>query len=185
MTEVRLIDGDLTVSDVSALLDRLIAATGEESSEYADIVELVKDAVLKKIGDQPTIEAEPVRHGRWIEPDSETIGKYRDDGCVAYYSCSCCKEISKTDYDFCPNCGAIMDGGADTGGWILTKDQLPDKPSRYLAYAERTIYCNYNEIDDEKYRTNVLYFDGKEWTDIESICYDVIRWMPIPKYRTS
>ena len=65
-----------------------------------------------------------VRHGHWIEPDSETIGKYRDDGCAAYYTCSCCKEISKTDYDFCPNCGAQMDatdtnvggkGGADNG----------------------------------------------------------------------
>lgn len=69
--------------------------------------------------------------------------------------------------------------------WILTKDRLPDKPGRYLAYAERTIYCNHNEIADEEYRTNVLYFDGKEWTDLESICYDVIRWMPIPEYRTS
>lgn len=49
------------------------------------------------------------RHGHWIEPTEETIGKYRDDGCVAYYTCSCCKEISKTDYDFCPNCGARMD----------------------------------------------------------------------------
>ena len=48
------------------------------------------------------------RHGQWIEPDSGTIGKYRDDGCVAYYICSCCEETSKIDYDFCPNCGAKM-----------------------------------------------------------------------------
>lgn len=53
------------------------------------------------------------RHGHWIEPDFGTIGKYRDDGCIAYYICSCCKETSKTDYDFCPNCGARMNGGAE------------------------------------------------------------------------
>ena len=77
----------------------------------------------KAIGEIKEVDTEPVRHGRWIDPESETIGKYRDDGCVAYYTCSGCKEISKTDYDFCPNCGARMDatdtnvggkmGGAD------------------------------------------------------------------------
>lgn len=54
-----------------------------------------------------------VKHGHWIEPDFGTIGKYRDDGCVAYYICSCCKSISKIDYDFCPNCGARMNGGTE------------------------------------------------------------------------
>lgn len=88
-----------------------------------------------------------------------------------------------TKSDACIDC--IIKRQPTVNFWILTKDQLPDKPGRYLAYAERTIYCNYNEIDDEEYRTNVLYFDGKEWSDTESICYDVIRWMPIPEYETS
>jgi hypothetical protein len=79
---------------------------------------------FRTIKQLPAIDAEPERHGRWSEPDSGTIGKYRDDGCVAYYICSRCKEISKSDYDFCPNCGARMDatdtnvggkGGADNG----------------------------------------------------------------------
>lgn len=62
--------------------------------------------LIDKIADGKILIA---RYGHWIEPDSGTIGKYRDDGCVAYYICSRCKEISKRDYDFCPNCGARME----------------------------------------------------------------------------
>lgn len=55
--------------------------------------------------------ASPVKHGRWIE---------QEDGFGdTYYDCSCCGESfcliegTPTDnmYNFCPNCGARMDGG--------------------------------------------------------------------------
>ena len=63
----------------------------------------------------PTIEAEPVRHGRW-----ETIEDY-DGDCI--YRCSVCGEewtlIAGTPKDnnmnYCPRCGAKMDGGAENG----------------------------------------------------------------------
>lgn len=70
----------------------------------------------KIIDDAPTIDAEPVRHGRWIE-------RYSPGG-VRLCECSVCgtsaiSQIDDTwgyviDYyetDFCPNCGAKMDGG--------------------------------------------------------------------------
>ena len=57
-----------------------------------------------------TIEAEPVRHGRWIDKGE-------------YAVCTECGGRSGTQYDgveliplmtqFCQNCGAKMDGGAD------------------------------------------------------------------------
>jgi len=60
----------------------------------------------------PTIEAEPVRHGRWIDKGE-------------YAVCTECGGRSGTQYDgvepialmarFCQNCGARMDGGADNG----------------------------------------------------------------------
>lgn len=59
-----------------------------------------------------------VRHGRWI------ISKeYNDiiDMDVTKYACSACGEYRLTATGFskattyCPNCGAIMDGGADNG----------------------------------------------------------------------
>ena len=59
----------------------------------------------------PTIEAEPVRHGRWIEQEGY-------DGDV-YYSCSACGcdwicidgTPEENDMHYCPKCGAKMDGG--------------------------------------------------------------------------
>lgn len=59
----------------------------------------------KFLAEQPTIEAEPVRHGRWISKGE-------------YAVCTECGGRSGTQYDgvepipletqFCPNCGARM-----------------------------------------------------------------------------
>lgn len=62
------------------------------------------NAVLDSIDAQPTIEAEPVRHGRWIERPNTKGQVY----------CSECGTLEKiTDNNFksrrCPNCGAKMD----------------------------------------------------------------------------
>ena len=60
-------------------------------------------------------EAEPVRHGEWVGTDFDGYA----DGNPVYYlwQCSCCHEEYERDglppwYDYCPNCGAKMDGGA-------------------------------------------------------------------------
>ena len=63
----------------------------------------------------PTIEAEPVRHGRW-EKTEEPLG-WQEVDCI---ECSVCHEswVASEDYGFdfldfrkyCPNCGAKMDG---------------------------------------------------------------------------
>jgi len=56
---------------------------------------------LEDINSAPTIEAEPVRHGRWIDTGSGQ-------------ECSICCEI-QYGYDsqrhYCANCGAKMNGG--------------------------------------------------------------------------
>lgn len=76
-----------------------------------------KNRIVKLIEEQPTVDAEPVRHGRWID---EYNGKYSNPR----YICSNCK--GKALYDFerdalgnykevqvltehCPHCGAKMD----------------------------------------------------------------------------
>jgi hypothetical protein len=65
------------------------------------------------IDDQPTIEAEPVRHGRWIQ--------YSRNADETYIECSNCCVASRPRHlqmvtrtgsglpDYCPNCGARMD----------------------------------------------------------------------------
>lgn len=79
------------------------------------------DALKKAVENQPTIEAEPVRHGRWIFGSSKTS---------CWMTCSnCCKSQSGQTacFSYCPNCGAKMDatdtnvggkGGADNGNKV-------------------------------------------------------------------
>lgn len=62
------------------------------------------------IDNAPTIDAEPVRHGRWIRRKS----CHTQTGFVD--KCSVCQNMlvhlgCKANY--CPNCGAMMDGGKD------------------------------------------------------------------------
>lgn len=54
---------------------------------------------------QKRADAVPVVHGYWLYGD-EYAGHHDVD-------CSVCKESAHTYYDYCPNCGAKMDGGAD------------------------------------------------------------------------
>ena len=97
---MRLIDAD-------ALIHRLLNTKIVSANllQYAN-------AVTNMIGDAPTIEAEPVRHGRWIDKGE-------------YAVCTECGGRSGTQYDgvepiplmtqFCQNCGAKM-GGLLTDG---------------------------------------------------------------------
>ena len=52
----------------------------------------------------PTIDAEPVKHGRWIKnPPTEAWE----------YHCSLCGTQEDYKENYCRNCGARMDGGED------------------------------------------------------------------------
>ena len=53
------------------------------------------------IDETPTIDAEPVRHGRWKEPYPNDIWDC--------YECSCCGVKYDRTWNYCPNCGAKMD----------------------------------------------------------------------------
>ena len=60
------------------------------------------------VQDAPTIDAVPLKHGRWFE---KAVGNILQSA-----KCSVCRknhttlyEDYFTHYDYCPNCGAIMD----------------------------------------------------------------------------
>ena len=59
------------------------------------------DCILKAI---PAEDVAPVRHGRWIMHDDEF-------GLTC--ECSACHIETMGDGNYCPNCGAKMDGGTD------------------------------------------------------------------------
>ena len=62
------------------------------------------NTVLESIDQQPTIDAEPVRHGRWVPLDG-----------TLNVECSECKAVrnafSQAYWSYCPNCGNPMDEG--------------------------------------------------------------------------
>lgn len=62
--------------------------------------------VMSNIEDAPTIEAEPRKHGRWINIKVSTTGESSAE-------CSECGAIVHTTFtstvNYCPNCGARMD----------------------------------------------------------------------------
>ena len=69
------------------------------------------ESTIKTIKNAPAVEAEPVKHGRWKahKPDCR--------GYTAGFICSSCGNIIYTDYsmkecdyNYCPNCGAKMEG---------------------------------------------------------------------------
>lgn len=99
-------------------MPRLIDADALESNGICFTVHGgAKFISLESVRTAPTIEAEPVKHGRW-EADKEDI--YWGNHMVRMF-CSCCKQTTYFDrekgkfilFDYCPNCGAKMDGGAE------------------------------------------------------------------------
>lgn len=68
--------------------------------------------VVALVEEQPTIEAVPMRPAQWIK-------LYAYAG-MEQYKCSACRAecfvptcMGEPMYDFCPNCGAKIDGGND------------------------------------------------------------------------
>ena len=60
------------------------------------------DCIAREIEALPAADVSPVRHGRWIliETDEEQ-----------FFFCSECENKEYWESDFCPSCGAKMDGG--------------------------------------------------------------------------
>lgn len=66
------------------------------------------------IDDEPTIDAEPVRHGRWVCVEAEPERVWCDNCKTIYYSSDLLNiEADDEKVNFCPNCGARMDGDED------------------------------------------------------------------------
>ena len=103
---MRLIDADYAKAEVKKAyemtvetLPKIEGIIAKHSTNYA----------LRVLGETPTIEAEPVRHGRWRNRLDEEITKE--------FICSECFGLVRMHanafscyYKYCPNCGAKMDG---------------------------------------------------------------------------
>ena len=62
---------------------------------------VTKSCVCMTIQRMPTVDATPVRWGRWVKRPKNAIG----------YDCTACgKSAVSNNFDYCPNCGADMRG---------------------------------------------------------------------------
>ena len=59
-------------------------------------------AAVEIVDDSPTVDAVQVVHGRWI--------KRRFTETLSGYECSNCSTTWDAETNYCPNCGAKMDG---------------------------------------------------------------------------
>lgn len=95
----RLIDADKLMKELEKVESEVLSP--------ADIVwNNAVNLCIKTAKSQPTVDAAPVVHGEW-RLDLYTA-KYGNP-----YRCSECKEEYGDTYNYCPNCGAKMDGGKD------------------------------------------------------------------------
>lgn len=91
------------------MADRLIKAEALKKYcvENGEGFVLFLDKLFEMIDEQPTIEAEPVKHGKWIGHFNDLWPSETTQECSV-----CHKEeyISMFHDNYCPNCGARMDG---------------------------------------------------------------------------
>ena len=103
MPEVRLIDANALIQNhCGACANKEFCA--EESCPYYEI--------RRRIETAPTIDADPVRHGRWI-----VHTKWHGMFGLVHSECSECKFDRNGDlssWKFCPFCGARMDGNPES-----------------------------------------------------------------------
>ena len=88
--------------------DRALEIVRDQGIAHPNAYHLTNYATLI-LREAPTIDVAPVRHGRWVSVPHKLARV-----------CSVCNrdepykfaDIDADVYDYCPNCGAKMDGGA-------------------------------------------------------------------------
>ena len=92
MAEKEYIDRAPFIEDLSAM-----------KKEY-DAISI--DGMIKALATAPAADVAPVVHGEWMLKETIIRSPFAKN---AY--CSVCYEETICQYNYCPNCGAKMDGG--------------------------------------------------------------------------
>lgn len=97
---MRLIDAEYLIDCIDTVQEMALAIGGK-----LEAIEPVNEGFISLVNSQPTIEAEPVRHGNWI--------KYYETDNGRCLRCSKCLMVfwvgDGREGNYCPNCGAKMD----------------------------------------------------------------------------
>lgn len=98
---MRLIDADEAIRRIEA---NMRAYYEESNGGY-----YLAEAAVDEIDAMPTVDAEPVKHGKWNK--RTTIAYCRNGIFIDYdeYLCSECQKVTEIKENYCSNCGAKMD----------------------------------------------------------------------------
>ncbi len=98
---MKLIDGNALIKQIDDRM-RSIKSRNEADSRFTSVILDTLQDIVETIEDAEEVEAEPVRHGWWVEIDM-SIG-------YGWYECSECKRsVFGHKAKYCPECGAKMD----------------------------------------------------------------------------
>ena len=86
---------------IKKLADRCLVAKGLECSILGELIDLLRAA--------PAVDAVEVVHGRWMK-GTRTLST---GSIIAGHRCSECDEFFVRNSNYCPNCGAKMDGDGE------------------------------------------------------------------------
>lgn len=92
---MRLIDAD-------ALLRKWQDVLNENADEKGTVAYITFELFIDRLKEEPTIDAVPVMHGRWV---NNGIPYSMLSGCSV---CGC--TYGSSGFRYCPHCGAKMDG---------------------------------------------------------------------------
>ena len=65
-------------------------------------MQIAFDTLASMVNDAPAADVAPVKHGKWEGEDP-----------ITNFVCSVCGSLEEYDTNYCPNCGARMDGDTD------------------------------------------------------------------------
>lgn len=100
--------------DADELRDDIDNYDFTEYADYSNVIDMIDDA--------PTVDVQEVKHGHWI--DKGVLENYPRPDINVYHLlwCSECGALHRVRHyceggwinaNYCPNCGAKMDGGAE------------------------------------------------------------------------
>lgn len=106
----RLIDA----GELIELIDDDIASLDEDMPREGDSVcRCTLKMVKLYIKSLPTVEAEPIKHGRWLRTDAYPHRIYCSECYATFIRNDELLKLNDIPHDYCSNCGARMDGGEE------------------------------------------------------------------------
>lgn len=126
---MRLIDLDILMHDLC------------NRNDFETTMSEIYGKALEVSRDQPLVDAEPVRHGHWLTWEGRFPGRKVTRKNNLGVFCSACDGHSDIEYDYCPSCGAKMDGEklSDAEAFV----QSLDEPIENWDLSVRSFNCLY------------------------------------------